>query len=908
MLSLGSLAFAQPWALGALIALPAIWWLLRLTPPMPKRIVFPPISLLLDIVTERESSARTPWWILLLRLLIAALIIFAASRPLINAEAEIGSSGPVLLVVDNGWASADRWDVRRDVALAITERAVRSSRPVLLLATAPPADGSAISVVSLSAATARSSIAKLTPSPWPTDRGQATEAVIDWSGGFSGLADIRWLSDGLDGPGADTLSERLSTLGRVTIYGATGTAVTLLRPPRSTPKGLEMTLERSFATTPERPLTVRGLDDEGQVQVEGEALFVEGELQTNMTLSGPSEILNRVARLQIGSGAHAGSVVLLDQRWRRRPVGIIDIDGAAAAAQPLLSNSYYIERALQGATTVRRGSLASLLSQPTAILVIPDGIELAENEIQTVERWIADGGILVRFAGPGLARRTGDVLPGGVTDTLLPVTLRAGDRVIGGAMSWRQPMSLQPFPESSPFAGLSVPRDVKVGRQVLAQPTPDLSEKTWAALSDGTPLVTAERREQGWVVLFHTSPNTSWSNLPISGIFVEMMQRIAALGRGVKTTGDTQPLPPIKIMDAFGRTGPPAANVQPIDVATVDTERASEKNPPGIYGADDFKRAFNLSTSLSPLRRLPVPDGWVSAGYEKPAERNITGWLFLAALALFLLDTALGLWVRAGGGNLRRQSVTAVALALVFSCVFATRGFADERFALENSLETRLAYLETGNARLDTNSLQGLAGLTVMMARRTAAELGPPQPVQPGIDDLSFFPLIYWPVTSDYELDDISSLAAKEYLRNGGTILFDTQDRGGGIQAAILRDIAERLDLPTLIPVDASHVLTRSFYLLDTFPGRYADSSLWVERAGERVNDGVSPIIAGGNDWASAWAMDEAQRPLYPVVPGGERQREMAFRFGINLVMYVLTGNYKADQVHMPAIIKRLGQ
>ena len=135
----------------------------------------------------------------------------------------------------------------------------------LLLATAPPADGSAISVVSLSAATARSSIAKLTPSPWPTDRGQATEAVIDWSGGFSGLADIRWLSDGLDGPGADTLSERLSTLGRVTIYGATGTAVTLLRPPRSTPKGLEMTLERSFATTPERPLTVRGLDDEGQV-------------------------------------------------------------------------------------------------------------------------------------------------------------------------------------------------------------------------------------------------------------------------------------------------------------------------------------------------------------------------------------------------------------------------------------------------------------------------------------------------------------------------------------------------------------------------------------------------------------------------------------------------------------------
>ncbi len=908
MLSLGPLAFAQPWALGALIVLPAIWWLLRLTPPMPERIVFPPIRLLLDIVTERETSARTPWWILLLRLVIAALIIFAASRPLMNAEAEIGANGPVLLVVDNGWASADRWDVRRDVVLAITERAVRSSRQVLLLATAPSADGSAITVASLSAATARASIAKLSPSPWPTDRGQATEAVIDWSGRFSGLADIRWLSDGLDGPGVEALSERLSTLGRVTVYGATGTPVTLLRPPRSTPKGLEMTLERPYAATSDRPMKIRGLDDEGRVQVEGEALFAEGALETNLTLSAPSEILNRVERLQIGSGAHAGSVVLLDQRWRRRPVGIIDIDGAAAAAQPLLSNSYYIERALEGSTTVRRGSLPSLFSQPMAILVIPDGIELAENEVQNVERWIAEGGILVRFAGPGLARRTGNVLPGGKADSLLPVTLRAGDRVIGGAMSWRQPMSLKPFPEGSPFAGLSVPRDVKIGRQVLAQPTPDLNDKTWAALSDGTPLVTAERRDQGWVVLFHTSPNTSWSNLPISGVFVEMMQRIAALGRGVKTTRDTPPLPPIKIMDAFGRVGAPTANVQPIDAAAVDTEIVSEKNPPGIYGADDFKRAFNLSTSLSPLRRLPVPDGWSQAGYEKPAERDITGWLFLAALVLFLLDTALGLWVRAGGARLGRQTATAVTVVFALSAFTVTAVHADEKFALENSLETRLAYLETGNPRVDGDSALGLTGLTVMLARRTAAELGPPQPIEPGIDDLSFFPLIYWPVTPDYELDDVSSLAVKEYLRNGGTVLFDTQDRGGGAQATVLRDIAERLDLPALIPVDASHVLTRSFYLMDTFPGRYAGSTLWVERAGERVNDGVSPIIAGGNDWAAAWAMDEAQRPLYPVVPGGERQREMAYRFGINLVMYVLTGNYKADQVHMPAIIKRLGQ
>ena len=82
---------------------------------------------------------------------------------------------------------------------------------------------------------------------------------------------------------------------------------------------------------------------------------------------------------------------------------------------------------------------------------------------------------------------------------------------------------------------------------------------------------------------------------------------------------------------------------------------------------------------------------------------------------------------------------------------------------------------------------------------------------------------------------------------------------------------------------------------------------MWVERYEGDVNDGVSSVVIGGNDWAAAWALDEQGYPIYPVVPGGERQREMAFRFGVNLAMYALTGNYKADQVHIPAILRRLG-
>ena len=114
-------------------------------------------------------------------------------------------------------------------------------------------------------------------------------------------------------------------------------------------------------------------------------------------------------------------------------------------------------------------------------------------------------------------------------------------------------------------------------------------------------------------------------------------------------------------------------------------------------------------------------------------------------------------------------------------------------------------------------------------------------------------------------------------------------------------------------PVPPEHVLTKAFYLMESFPGRYDQGPLWVERADTQGTvagnaDGVSSIIIGSNDYAAAWALDANSEGLYAVIPGTGRQREMAFRAGINIVMYALTGNYKADQVHVPALLERLGQ
>jgi hypothetical protein len=163
--------------------------------------------------------------------------------------------------------------------------------------------------------------------------------------------------------------------------------------------------------------------------------------------------------------------------------------------------------------------------------------------------------------------------------------------------------------------------------------------------------------------------------------------------------------------------------------------------------------------------------------------------------------------------------------------------------------------------------------------------------------------------------DKGAGFAAKrlsEYLRHGGIIMFDTADQlgfgGGGDSSVSLRHLLRDMDVPPLIPAPPDHVLTKAFYLLRDFPGRYDGGVIWVEQGEGRVNDGVSGVIIGSNDWAGAWAIDDGGHPLYATVPGGDRQRELAYRFGVNLVMYALTGNYKSDQVHVPAILERLGQ
>ncbi len=897
MIALGPLSFAAPWALLALAALPALWWLLRVTPPTPSRVPFPPVRLLMTLTAREQTPAAAPPWLIALRLVLAGAVIVGAAQPLINAAPMAAGDGPLVLVIDDGWASAADWTERRTMADAVLDQAERDGRPVLLMTTAPSASPPPAAGL-MTAAAAREALAAVQPKPWSTDRAAALarEDVIAEAGQG---AQVLWFSDGLEGGDRAATLEALQALGPVTVFrNAAGPGAMVLRPPRAEGAALRLVAERTPPLA-ETTVWVRLLAEDGRVLAREALSFAADEARAEAPAVLPAELRNRLARLVIEDRQTAAAVVLTDERWRRRPVGLV---GAAAgfADQPLVNPLYYLRRALEPTTEVREGTVADLLARELAVLVLADPGRLPANDVRAVAEWVDRGGLLLQFAGPRLARVAGEAAD--PARSLLPVPLRAGGRVIDGALSWARPAALAPFPEIGPFRGLPVPEDVRIRRQVLAQPSLDLAAHTWARLTDGTPLVTADRRGEGWVVLVHVTADTAWSDLPLSGLFVHLLERLVALSQGAVSGPGGPPLAPLDILDGFGRLGPPPPGGLPIAGAQFDDATVSPSHPPGYYGAGPVRRAHNLSAGLVLPQPLgPLPEGVEEEAYDAPREVDLVPWLWGLALLLAVADLAASLALR---GLLPVWRVAGAGAVLVVAGPAA----GDDGFALEASLQTRLAYVVTGDEQVDSLSLAGLRGLSFVVNRRTAAELGEPLGVRPERDDLAFFPLLYWPVAAGTPLSEPALARLKAFLGNGGTVLMDTRAGPDGVEGALPPGLVQALDVPPLVPVPPDHVLTRAYYLLDDFPGRWTGRRVWVEQAGGADLDGVSAVVMGAHDWVGAWAVDDTQRPLYAVVPGGERQREMAYRFGINLVMYTLTGNYKADQVHLPAILERLGR
>ena len=920
MAFLQALTFTTPVALAGLLLLPIIWWLLRFTPPKPQSIKFPPLRLLLELVSKHEQPDKTPWWLMLLRLAIAALVILGVSHPLYApGQSAAGNSAPLLIIVDDTWAAAKDWSLRRTMLNEIVNEA-RENDVTLSLATTAPSAREA-DIVARDADATLKQIAVLEPKALGPDRAKLLTRLKTSFNSATSLH-VVWISDGMDQSSATAFAEGLTSLanGRASVDAimpnATALPMALASP--STDGGQLKVRALRASSGAVREANIRAVAANGRSLADAKLEFTATSLQAEASLDLPIELRNEVQRLEILGERNAAATFLFDDRWRRKTIAL-QSGSSLEDAQPLLSPLYYVSRALEPYAQISEpentAQLKEQLEAGLSMLVLADIGVIPSETAEAINPWLERGGVLLRFAGPRMA---------GAQDALVPVTLRSGGRALGSALSWEEPQSLQAFPDNGPFAGLPLDQNVSVLRQVLAEPDMDLPDRVWASLADGTPLVTAMRQGKGLIVLFHVTANADWSNLPLSGLFVEMLRRIndlapgagggAAAGASSSDDRATAFIPRLAL-SAQGELIEPLPDSKPISPADIEKVKPTPETPAGLYNRGSAERAINLLPDAQAMSAITaLPNGVTLRSFATPPRQPLAPFLFTFAFLLFLGDTLAAIFL--GGGWNRLRGMT-TALLLLSAIPEDSSAQQVDDYAQKATQETRLAFVRTGDDTVDAISEQGLKGLGIILSDRTSVIPGSPIGVNIESDEIVFFPLVYWPVLDSAAVPTPATLVKMDaYMKNGGTIFFDLRDDDLGFEnlsgaTNALRRILEKLDIPPLEPVPETHVITKAFYLLRDFPGRYAGGQLWVERADPSTAnnvDGVSSIIIGSNDYAAAWALDDNSNPLYAVIPGNDRQREMAFRTGINIVMYALTGNYKADQVHIPALLERLGQ
>ncbi len=939
--ALSQITFLSPWVLLGLAGLPALWFLLRTLPPRPRLIRFPAWRFLNDVPPTPKTAARMPWWLLLLRLLLAALVLLALSQPVLRQAAPLSGSGPVRIVLENSLFSAPFWPSMTREAARIARAADRAGRPVYLLTSAaqsrPGQDPAPYLSGPLSAPEVSAALETLSPRPWLPDYEAAAQSLERIPHG--GESDV--LSPPYPGGSAESFTrflEKLQEQGDVKLVtpsaGRHDAGEAIILPPvlirgvrikREGGTGFEIDIGAERWNRFPESVSLRVYDHAGDVLAARpliEAIDSGKPLSPALYRTGidmPARFMRDAARIGITGVPGAGSVFLLDRRFRTYRTGYLSLE-AESAPRDLDEPAHYIGSALAAFSDPLAGDYEALLSQdpPLQMIVLPDSGRLPDDVQARLTRWIEGGGVLVRFAGPKMAASE---------PVLVPVPVRTGGRFSEGAFSQGTPLAIAPIPSQSPLAALEGGKDVRVRNQILSDPLAgdDGPAQSWATLEDGTPLVTGRFSGQGSFILVHTTAGPGWSDLCLSGFYVEMLRRFAGLtaqeAQAIdKNHAAAAGLRPVQILDGYGRLQPP-----PADFLPVTPESAAlipgPKSPPGRYrdqnrsddGADSALNAGKHISYPEKLERLPRGVTRLTPGDDR--EASLFAPLMLTALFLFLIDWIVTLWITRPATSVRAAG--RLLSCLFFICVFLLfaplarpAGAASLPPPEELAGEIYLAYVPSGRADLDNRTERGLNALAGLLAARTSVEPAGVVPVVPGRDPLSFFPLIYWPLDGRPDSDAPSSAARRAalraYLAYGGMIFFDTRDASlqdspvASAQVRELREITNGLGLPPLVRAPKDHVLFRSYYLLPgRVPGLYDGAPLWTAGKSDDAYP-VSPVIIGAHDWAGAWALSAQGSQSADLI--------LAERFGVNLVMYALTGNYKADQIHLPKILERLGR
>lgn len=623
----------------------------------------------------------------------------------------------------------------------------------------------------------------------------------------------------------------------------------------------------------------------------------------NFSIELPKEINNLISYFKINNTMSASGVAIKSNNVKKKDVGLIQTNYQKNENEYYRAN-FFIRKAIESKYKVNSLPIEQLLLENKSLIISDDFDTTFFSSQEKILQWVAEGGTFLKFAGNKFMKHASDKNLDSFLG-IIPITKEVIS--MDGELSFEKNLSINQIYHESPFKGLKIPEKVKIRKYIGIPKLLENDINFWITLENGASIVTHNAYKKGNIIFVHLPANNEWSNISLSIFFSDLLYKIIEMSRGTDTKRVDQVFKPFKILDGYGKFIEANIDTLNLEQNSLQKIQLNYKTPAGIYKNDFGYHGLNISNFLkTQYEYSKLPKEIILNNFDKSAGLNLLKIIIILCIVTFIFETLYN-FIKRSFLKFRFLNIN-IVLILIFFIYSPYSVFSDEKI---NYVEkTKIGYLETKIKEVDKISYNGLTQISKYISSKTSAVLGNPIKIDLELNEVDYFPLIYVPLIKTDRGPSFKAIKKlQNFINSGGILFFDCKATYGSLFVEdCLINFNQKfkdLDISTFRKLTLENTLSKSFYLLDNYPGR-KNEMVYIAFNNQINNDKVLSVIIGNNDWTGAWAKDKKNEYSLPLFSNDKEQRILSKRFGTNIVLYSLTGSYKSDQVHIPEILKRM--
>ena len=890
------ISFVYPYLLFIALFLPFIWIFLKTSPPLPNLKKFPAIIFLAKKKSLDQTPEKISYPMVILRLVILIFLIIGFSQPQINKANNNQIQN--LIVLDNSWLSGTSWIDRKQKIIELIQSQESELNNFSIITTTEFSKGNFFNLYNKKPSEIIEFVSSLEPLSWEPNYSLLYKKLKENKRIYD---NIYWFTEPLIDKDKESLYSYLSKKNLKIIKSSEKKILPIVKFSQKENNTYEFVISHPLNIFSEG--VIDSFDQEKnllyRVPYEGKSIQKNEIFFTKIYINIPLSIREKISYFQINKINSSATKIYLNKIQTKKTIGIVSINQNEKALK-FNSGNYFVDKALDNKFEIKKDSLENLIDMKLKLLFVDDLFLINKLIDAKIISWVKKGGTLIKFGGTNTINNMLDESESSLKDNF---SLTGRIINVDSQLSLKKSLKISNISINSPLYGLTVPDDIKVKQYIESQPSVTSKKiNIWLSLENGTPLISSISLQKGKIIFFHIPSNATWSNLPLSYFFLEIIERIINQTQGEKLKKD-KILKPFLNLNAMGELVKPSAQSLNIDNKIIkDSVKVNYDYPPGLYKDNEDFYALNQSDNL--YYDFKIVKDFKSQGFQEITNNrtlNFKPFFLISAFFLFFLDTLVTLFLRQLL-KIERTKFLLVILILIFS----SSNSHSKSLDIEKVMSNKIGYIVTGNDKVDKITHNGLKVLSKFISSKTAAIFSEPTPIDLKEDKLLYYPIIYWP--TDSGLNELPK-KIKRFLNDGGLLLIDCKLDELNFMINKCLDSFQKLlknnQIGQFKEIDEKHAMSKSFYIINNFPGR-KNNSIYFATTELGDFDNTASVIIGNNDWVGAWAKNENNEFLFSLLQNDLKQRNVSFKFGVNLLIYSLTGNYKTDQVHIPEFLKRI--